>query len=126
MAIDTACSSSLVALDCAMSAIRSGKCHMAVVAGAKLTLRREWSDCFASAGMLSPTFCCRFGDDSADGDSAPPRRQGAGTGGGDSDDDTQRLVLNAHDYREVIEFMEARDHALHIDMLSPLLLVPRR
>ena len=67
MSIDTACSSSLVAVDAAMQAIRSGRCSMALVAGANLQLKSTWSDAFVRAGMLGKSSQCRFGDDGADG-----------------------------------------------------------
>ena len=67
IAMDTACSSSLVALDCAANAIRSGRCHTAVVAGVNVQLIREWSSAFTRAGMLGASARCRFGDNTADG-----------------------------------------------------------
>ena len=38
-----------------------------IVGGANLQLRPQWSDCFAAAGMLSPSYRCKFGDNAADG-----------------------------------------------------------
>ncbi|KAJ9444505.1 EryA1 [Diplonema papillatum] len=67
VSMDTACSSSLTAMDAALKAIRAGQCHSALVCGANIQLVEAWSDCFAVAGMLSATFSCKFGDDSADG-----------------------------------------------------------
>ncbi|KAK3235901.1 hypothetical protein CYMTET_53923 [Cymbomonas tetramitiformis] len=67
MAINTACSSSLVCVDTALSALQYKGLAMAVVGGANIQLRRVWSDAFAIAGMLSPSFKCQFGDDAADG-----------------------------------------------------------
>lgn len=65
--MDTACSSSLVAMDTAVNSIRRQQCSMAIVAAVNLQFRPVWSDAFSTAGMLSPTFKCKFGDDSADG-----------------------------------------------------------
>eukprot|EP00756_Hemistasia_phaeocysticola_P028773 Hpha_TRINITY_DN16192_c0_g4::TRINITY_DN16192_c0_g4_i1::g.7701::m.7701 len=67
VSLDTACSSSLVALHLAARAIRAGDCSMAVVCGANIQLLEVWSEAFVRAGMLSPTWRCRFGDDGADG-----------------------------------------------------------
>eukprot|EP01065_Artemidia_motanka_P042179 TRINITY_DN560_c0_g2_i1.p1 TRINITY_DN560_c0_g2~~TRINITY_DN560_c0_g2_i1.p1 ORF type:complete len:4401 (+),score=1555.85 TRINITY_DN560_c0_g2_i1:207-13409(+) len=67
VAMDTACSSSLVALNMAMRSVQSGECSMAVVCGANIQLLEVWSEAFVRAGMLSPTWRCRFGDDGADG-----------------------------------------------------------
>ncbi|KAK3277854.1 hypothetical protein CYMTET_14167 [Cymbomonas tetramitiformis] len=67
MAINTACSSSLVCIETAAAALRHRSLRAAVAGGANLQLRRVWSDAFSTAGMLSPSFKCKFGDDSADG-----------------------------------------------------------
>ena len=64
---DTACSSSLVALDTAISALREGKCEMALVAGANELFEKDVFQAFARAGMLSPTGRCHTFDASADG-----------------------------------------------------------
>eukprot|EP01051_Picozoa_sp_SAG22_P008039 SAG22_NODE_592_length_8810_cov_3.873264_3_plen_731_part_00 len=65
--MDTACSSSLVCMNTAATAIKLGECHTAIVCGVNLQFRPVWSDAFTTAGMLSPSFKCKFGDDSADG-----------------------------------------------------------
>ena len=64
---DTACSSSLVALDAAMSALKEGKCEMALVAGASELFDSKVFESCARAGMLSPTGRCHSWDESADG-----------------------------------------------------------
>eukprot|EP00584_Thalassiosira_punctigera_P001363 CAMPEP_0172527556 /NCGR_PEP_ID=MMETSP1067-20121228/2201_1 /TAXON_ID=265564 ORGANISM="Thalassiosira punctigera, Strain Tpunct2005C2" /NCGR_SAMPLE_ID=MMETSP1067 /ASSEMBLY_ACC=CAM_ASM_000444 /LENGTH=3313 /DNA_ID=CAMNT_0013311309 /DNA_START=123 /DNA_END=10064 /DNA_ORIENTATION=- len=64
---DTACSSSLVALDAALSALREGKCEMALVAGVNTLFDSEVFEAFARAGMLSPSGQCHTWDASADG-----------------------------------------------------------
>ena len=66
-AYDTACSSSLVALDAAMSALKEGKCEMALVAGANELFDSKVFESCARAGMLSPTGRCHSWDESADG-----------------------------------------------------------
>lgn len=66
-AYDTACSSSLVALDAAMSALKEGKCEMALVAGASELFDSKVFESCARAGMLSPTGRCHSWDESADG-----------------------------------------------------------
>ena len=66
-AYDTACSSSLVALDAAISALKLGKCNMALVAGANELFRFQVFEAFARASMLSPTGQCHTWDASADG-----------------------------------------------------------
>ena len=67
VSMDTACSSSLTAMDFALKALNAGEISMALVCGANVQLVETWSDCFQIAGMLSPTFRCKFGDDTADG-----------------------------------------------------------
>lgn len=64
---DTACSSSLVALDAALSALREGKCDMALVAGVNALSGSVAFESCARAGMLSPTGRCHTFDASADG-----------------------------------------------------------
>ncbi|KAL9188495.1 LOW QUALITY PROTEIN: hypothetical protein ACHAXT_006873 [Thalassiosira profunda] len=64
---DTACSSSLVALDAAISALKEGRCDMALVAGANELFDSKVFEAFARAGMLSPTGRCHTWDASADG-----------------------------------------------------------
>ena len=54
-------------MDQAISAIRSGACSAALVAGVNVQLRPVWSDTFATAGMLGASQRCRFGSDDADG-----------------------------------------------------------
>ena len=64
---DTACSSSLVALDSAISALQTGKCEMALVAGVNELFDSGMFEACARAGMLSPTGQCHTWDASADG-----------------------------------------------------------
>jgi acyl transferase domain-containing protein/thiamine pyrophosphate-dependent acetolactate synthase large subunit-like protein/acyl-CoA synthetase (AMP-forming)/AMP-acid ligase II/NAD(P)-dependent dehydrogenase (short-subunit alcohol dehydrogenase family)/acetyltransferase-like isoleucine patch superfamily enzyme len=65
--LNTACSSSLVALDAAVGAIRRGQASAALVGGANIQLRPEWSNAFSAAHMLSVDSACKFGDDQANG-----------------------------------------------------------
>ena len=67
MALNTACSSSLTCLSVAKRSLDGNECTAVQVGGANLQLRPQWSDCFAAAGMLSPSYRCKFGDESADG-----------------------------------------------------------
>ncbi|KAL7554746.1 hypothetical protein ACHAWF_018278 [Thalassiosira exigua] len=64
---ETACSSSLVALDAAISALQTGRCDMALVAGANELFDHKMFEAFARAGMLSPTGNCHTWDATADG-----------------------------------------------------------
>jgi acyl transferase domain-containing protein/acyl carrier protein/NAD(P)-dependent dehydrogenase (short-subunit alcohol dehydrogenase family)/1,4-dihydroxy-2-naphthoyl-CoA synthase len=66
-AVDTACSSSLIALLRAADAIRSGRCHMAIVGGVNLALSLEGFEGPHQAGMLSPDGCSKTFSDSANG-----------------------------------------------------------
>ncbi|EGB12679.1 hypothetical protein AURANDRAFT_5851, partial [Aureococcus anophagefferens] len=67
LALNTACSSSLTCVAVARRSLFAGECDAALVGGANLQLMAHWSNAFVAAGMLSPTFRCRFGDDAADG-----------------------------------------------------------
>ena len=67
MTLDTACSSSLYALHLAYSAIRSGDCTAAVVAGTNLVLTPEGQIFSSELGALSPTSRCHTFDADADG-----------------------------------------------------------
>lgn len=60
MMLDTACSSSLTALDLAFSAIRSGECEAAIVAGVNLTLSPMVTYRFAKLGVLTYDQCRPF------------------------------------------------------------------
>lgn len=53
-AIDTACSSSMVALHQAITAMQTGQCDAAIVAGVNLLLKPANSLNFHNLGMLSP------------------------------------------------------------------------
>lgn len=64
-AIDTACSSALYGMHQAVSAIRSGECDAAVVAGCSLLLKPTASLEFHRLSMLSPDGACKAFD--ADG-----------------------------------------------------------
>lgn len=64
-AIDTACSSALYGMHQAISAIRSGECDAAIVAGCNLLLKPTSSLEFHRLGMLSPDGTCKAFD--ADG-----------------------------------------------------------
>ncbi|KAH8064452.1 enoylreductase [Aureococcus anophagefferens] len=65
LALNTACSSSLTCVAVARRSLFAGECDAALVGGANLQLMAHWSNAFVAAGMLSPTFRCRFGDDAA-------------------------------------------------------------
>ncbi|KAI5867520.1 polyketide synthase [Durotheca rogersii] len=65
--LDTACSSSIYCLHNAVSAIRSGECSGAIVAGANLITSPEQHLGTAKSGVLSPTSTCHTFDASADG-----------------------------------------------------------
>lgn len=65
--IDTACSSSLVALDLACQALRTGKCDLAIAAGANVLLDPKWTIAYSQAGMMSPDGRCKTFDRFANG-----------------------------------------------------------
>ncbi|EGB12396.1 hypothetical protein AURANDRAFT_20334, partial [Aureococcus anophagefferens] len=67
VALNSACSSSLTCVAVARNSVERRECGAALVGGANLQLQPHWSGAFAAAGMLSPSFRCRFGDDAADG-----------------------------------------------------------
>jgi phthiocerol/phenolphthiocerol synthesis type-I polyketide synthase C len=67
MAIDTACSSSLVAVDAACTALMSGGCPVAIVAGVNMTLGPQVTVNFSKAGALAEDGRCKAFDASADG-----------------------------------------------------------
>lgn len=64
-AVDTACSSALYGMHQAISAMRSGECDAAIVAGCSLLLKPTSSLEFHRLGMLSPDGMCKAFD--ADG-----------------------------------------------------------
>ncbi|KAK3274140.1 hypothetical protein CYMTET_17665, partial [Cymbomonas tetramitiformis] len=78
--LNTACSSSLVCIDSAVITMRHRRLAQALVGGANIQLCTAWSEAFACAGMLSPSFKCKFGDDSADGCVRHGRRTRSGPG----------------------------------------------
>ncbi|WP_421845182.1 SDR family NAD(P)-dependent oxidoreductase [Mycobacterium sp.] len=65
--VDTACSSALVAIQRGVEAIRSGRCHAALVGGVNVILNPTLFISFAQAGMLSPDGICRPFDADANG-----------------------------------------------------------
>ena len=67
LVVDTACSSSLVALHQAASALREGRCGMAIVAGVSLILAHDYSADLAAAGMLAADGRCKPFTRHADG-----------------------------------------------------------
>ncbi|NVI81609.1 non-ribosomal peptide synthetase/type I polyketide synthase [Janthinobacterium sp. BJB401] len=67
LVVDTACSSSLVALHQAISALREGRCGMAIVAGVSLILAHDYSADLAAAGMLAADGRCKPFTRHADG-----------------------------------------------------------
>lgn len=67
LVVDTACSSSLVALHQAVSALREGRCGMAIVAGVSLILAHDYSADLAAAGMLAADGRCKPFTRHADG-----------------------------------------------------------
>lgn len=67
LTLDTACSSSLYCLHLACTALESGECDAAVVAGANLIQSPEMHLTAVKAGILSETATCHTFDLSADG-----------------------------------------------------------
>ncbi|OOF98604.1 hypothetical protein ASPCADRAFT_162193 [Aspergillus carbonarius ITEM 5010] len=67
MTIDTACSSSLVALHQGVGALRSGDCHLAVIAASNLIFSPREYIAASKMHLLSPTGRCRMWDENADG-----------------------------------------------------------
>lgn len=65
--IDTACSSSLYCLHAACTALDSGECDAAIVAGANLIQAPEQHIATLKAGVLSKTSTCHTFDSTADG-----------------------------------------------------------
>ncbi|KAK0166754.1 hypothetical protein PV327_004243 [Microctonus hyperodae] len=66
-AADTACSSSLYAMEHAYRALRNGQCDAAIVGGISLCLHPSISFSFFRLGVLSPDYCCKCFDNSANG-----------------------------------------------------------
>jgi len=66
-AIDTACSSSLVAMHRASTAIRTGECEMAIVAGANALISSSVYVSLSNASMLSQDGRCNTFDSEANG-----------------------------------------------------------
>ena len=64
---ESTCASSLVAVHLACQAIRTGEIDMALVGGVNMLLCPDDRHGFAEAGIISPTYRCRFGDEDADG-----------------------------------------------------------
>lgn len=67
MVLDTACSSSLYSLHSACTALNTGECDGAIVAGANLIQSPEVHIATAKTGVLSGTSQCHTFDKSADG-----------------------------------------------------------
>jgi acyl transferase domain-containing protein len=67
MTVDTACSSSLVAVHTACASLRRGECSAAIVGGVNALLSPTVSECFTTAGVLSPTGRSRAFSADADG-----------------------------------------------------------
>lgn len=67
MTLDTACSSSMYALHLACSAIQTGDCSAAIVAGSNLILTPECQLFSSTLGAVSPTSRCHTFDAAADG-----------------------------------------------------------
>ncbi|RYP78219.1 hypothetical protein DL771_000696 [Monosporascus sp. 5C6A] len=67
LTLDTACSSSIYALHQAVTAIKTGDCDGAIVAGANLITSPEQHLGTMKGGVLSPTSTCHTFDTSADG-----------------------------------------------------------
>ncbi len=67
LSIDTACSSSLTALHYAISSLRRGDCHQALVAGVNIIFRPEISALLSQAGLLAAHGRCRAFDAQAAG-----------------------------------------------------------
>lgn len=66
-AVDTACSSSLFAFQQAVTAIKTGQCDAAIVAGVNLLLKPTSSLQFHRLSMLSPQGMCKAFDSSGNG-----------------------------------------------------------
>ncbi len=67
MSVSTACSSSLVAVDLAVSALRAGRCRVALAGGANTIASPEITVLLSQVQALSPTGQCRPFDAAADG-----------------------------------------------------------
>ncbi|KAI1123051.1 putative polyketide synthase [Nemania abortiva] len=67
LTLDTACSSSMYAFHLAVSAVKTGECDGAIVAGVNLIRSPEQHYMVHKAGVLSPTSTCHTFDLSADG-----------------------------------------------------------
>lgn len=65
--IETACSSSLVAIHKAVGALRSGRCHLAIVGGVNVLVSPETHISFSKAGMLSEDGRCKTFSKDANG-----------------------------------------------------------
>jgi acyl transferase domain-containing protein len=65
--VEATCGSALVAVHLACQALRLGEIETAIVGGANLLMSHEDRSGFRNAGIISPTFRCRFGDQHADG-----------------------------------------------------------
>lgn len=66
-ALDTACSSSLFAMQQAITAIKTGQCDAAIVAGSNLLLKPTSSLQFHRLSMLSPQGMCKAFDVTGNG-----------------------------------------------------------
>ncbi|WP_225944603.1 type I polyketide synthase [Actinophytocola algeriensis] len=67
MGTEAHCASSLVAVHHARRALEAGEIEMAIVGGVNLLLRPDERAGLADAGIISPTYRSRFGDEDADG-----------------------------------------------------------
>ena len=67
VSIDTACSASLVGLHFGQQSVAGSECSCAVAAGVSMLFSEQKSATLMTAGMLSPTGCCKPMDASADG-----------------------------------------------------------
>lgn len=65
--VEATCGSALVAVHLACQALRLGEIETAIVGSANLLMSQEDRSAFRNAGIISPTFRCRFGDQDADG-----------------------------------------------------------